>query len=131
MNNNMSCGICLENMPEIPLANIDISDNQYKWYMTDCGHLFHRNCISEWFTYQPGSSVTTSTTCPMCRCSTSPSQMMLAFSSSPDDNAQLEKIIILTRRIKLERSRRDILRPKLVATKKTSESPRSHHQRHR
>jgi hypothetical protein len=54
-NDNKECSICLVDFHR----NDDIS-------ITNCNHIFHNTCITEWGKYKI-SSEETKTECPMCR----------------------------------------------------------------
>lgn len=110
MENKWCCGICLENIVDIDVNNNNNdSRNQNHWCFTECGHLFHRECILTWFAHQPGSSKQLAHTCPICRGSTAklvaiPIEALAArllLHSHPNDiEFYVTKIVSLYRRIK-------------------------------
>jgi hypothetical protein len=55
--NESECCICLDNESENDNEHENTTKKQ--WLLLSCGHMFHEQCITQWFTQQD--------TCPVCR----------------------------------------------------------------
>lgn len=101
MDDNMCCGICLENVPERPLHRND--DNKYKWCVTECGHLFHRICILTAFFHQSATFEKSVISCPMCRSTLSLSGLTSFRVDLLDTIDSVQRLIRMRRQLIIQR----------------------------